>query len=124
MHGNKDFERQHHAVKRLMHLVKKPKGFETKAVAHLVQAIVDLVQAICLLAGIAIDEVPDSNNQKVAKEFGKDNDELNKGDLDLKPDKAIDEYKKAWEHARNTGACDLREGPFGYPNLAWPGPWY
>ena len=57
-----------------------------------IQALVD---ADRLLAQTATDEA------LPGKEKDKANEELAKGDAELpaKPDKAIDHYKKAWEHA-------------------------
>ena len=102
-HGKKVFDRQRHAFKELMHLVKKPKGLDDDDVEALEQAIDALLDANRQLAQTAIDDAPDpDDNKKAAKELDKANDELEKGDEERakgKFDKAIDKYKKAWEHA-------------------------
>jgi hypothetical protein len=98
-HGKKVFDSQDKAVKELRKLLKKPKGIDVAAIQAAIDAILDANRN---LAETAIGAVPDSDNNKVAKEMGKANDALAKGDTERakgKPEKAIDKYKKAWEHA-------------------------
>jgi hypothetical protein len=112
--GKKVFDHEKHAVKELLHVLKeatKGKGknkVSEDAAAAVSRAIDDLVTADRILATVQIEAaqdatVGDSKNQdKVDKETEKALKELAKGDAELakgKEDKAIDDYKKDWEHA-------------------------
>ena len=115
-HGQKVFDREKHAVKELMHVLKdetkgKNKvspGAETAATT----AIADLVLADQMLAQVALAEAQDAvvvdptrRQEKVDKEIAKADKELAKGDSEgnknkPKSDKAIDHYKKSWKHSQ------------------------
>jgi hypothetical protein len=114
-HGKKVFDHEKHAVKELRHLMKHPKEISELALVVTQQAIDDLVRADRILAVTLINElsdavaVDDKKQKHVDKELAKAQDELAKGNKERdadkpKPDKAIDHYKKAWEHA--TKAAD------------------
>jgi hypothetical protein len=73
-------------------------------------AIDDLVAADRLLAQVMLDEtaglaaINPARQARVDEELKKAEDELARGDADrdaLKPDKAIHDYRKSWEHAQN-----------------------
>ena len=112
--GKKVFDREQKAVKELMKVVKdEARGRDRvsdPALAAIIDAIDDLVAADRLLAQIALDELagiiatdPDRQG-KVDRELAKGQEDLDKGDQQLadgKQDKAIDSYRKAWEHAVN-----------------------
>ena len=95
--GYKVFDRERKAVKYLG----KAKGLNVSS------EINRLVRIDRALASIAIDEIPPAvtpkRQEKVDKETAKANKYLAKGDAYFaqgKPDKAIDNYKKAWKYAQ------------------------
>jgi parallel beta-helix repeat protein len=119
-HGKKVFDRERHAVKELMQLLKdaskgksKGKGKNENDVSDLaLQAAADAIDALIaidkLMAQVAIDAAKDANvvdpsrQDKFDKEIEKAEKELGKGDSEAdkdKFDKAIDHYRKAWKHA-------------------------
>jgi hypothetical protein len=109
--GKKVFDHGKRAVKELQHVLKdEAKGKDnvsSAAAAAARQAIGDVVTADRLLARVQIETaqgatVVDPKNQaKVTKEIAKALTVLAKGDdkrSSGKYDKAMDDYKKAWEH--------------------------
>ena len=109
-HGKKVFDREKHAVKELMKVVKDDSKGKDKvsddALAASQAAIDDLLSADRILAEIAINEagpaLDPKRQDKVDKELDKSGKEMVKAAEELakgKPDKAIDHYKKAWKHA-------------------------
>ncbi len=103
-HGKKVFDEEKKAVKYLQKLIKDKKVPDS--VKDVCREVIDkLVTADELLAGTALEEAKtyegsdkkvDKVIEKAEKELGKAEKELGKG----KPDKAIDHYKKAWQHAQ------------------------
>jgi hypothetical protein len=86
----------------------RPVSQEAREVAQ--TAIDDLVTADRLLAQVMLDEtaglaaINPARQTRVDEELKKAEDELARGDADrdaLKPDKAIHDYRKSWEHAQN-----------------------
>ncbi len=133
-HGKKIFDRVHHAVKELMHLVEKPGEVDEEnrdaAVAAANAAIQALLANAELLAQNAIDAVDPNNVQdrkrkkKVRKELDRAVRELGKAQREwakglnnpdkAKFDKAMDHFKKAWEHAmRAAKSADKEPKPKG-----------
>ena len=123
--GKKVFDSERKAVKELMKVVKdEARGRDRvsdPALITIIDAIDALVAADRLLAQIALDDLagiiaadPDRQG-KVDRELAKGLEDLNKGDEQLadgKPDKAIDSYRKAWEHAVNA-AKEAAKAPDG-----------
>ena len=106
-HGKKVFDRQRRAVKELMRLVKKPDNISADALVAAQGGINDLVAVARLLAVTLLDEtrgveaVDPRRQDRVDKKLAKAQEELDKGDAKAeagKYDKAIDHYKKAWQH--------------------------
>tara|TARA_B100000315_G_scaffold260289_1_gene320595 strand:+ start:41 stop:2962 length:2922 start_codon:yes stop_codon:yes gene_type:complete len=113
-HGKKVFDREKHAVKELLQLLKdEAKGkdkVDDDAEAAAGAAIDDLIAADWLLSSVALEQARNAvvNNpkkrKKVNHEIRKSEQEMTKAQKELdkgKPDKAIDYYKKAWEHAQH-----------------------
>jgi len=119
-HGNKVFDEEKGAVEKLLKITnpkhdddekddkKKSPSPELKAAAQF--GIDDLVNADRVLAITAILEATDTpvdnpkDQKKVDEENDKSAEEFAKGDSyrdEGKSDKAIDHYKKAWEHAQS-----------------------
>lgn len=113
-HGNKVFDREKHAVKELMKVVKdqaKGKGknkVSDDALAAVEAAIADLVAADRILAETALGDVEppaddgSKQSKKVAREIERAEKELAKAESEIgkgRFDKAIDNFKKAWTHA-------------------------
>jgi len=103
-HGKKVFDEEKKAVHELMEIVKAQSDYATDAQA----ALDTLVGVDALLAQTAIDEAIDAGGNP--KEIAKAEEEMTKaleeldhtkkdGTPDPRYDKAIDHYKKAWEHA-------------------------
>ena len=93
--GKKVFDYEKKAIKDLS----KIKSIDVSNIIEL------LVDADSILAQIAIDSVPtDSEDDKVNMELDKANKEMEKAEAQLdkgKPDKAINHFKKAWEHSQH-----------------------
>ncbi len=98
--GKKVFDETKKAVKDLLKISKKSDGIYP-----------EITTAIDVLVGISEQLATDANSdaqvfagdKKADKEIKKSNKELDKAQNELdkgKPDKAIDKYKKAWEHAQ------------------------
>jgi len=106
-HGREVFDEEKKAVKELNHLMdKKDTLAEVKPVCQ--EVIDELIKADYMLARTAIDEAiaAGGNSKEIDKaeeEMAKAQEELDHtkkdGTLDPRYDKAIDHYKKAWEHA-------------------------
>ncbi len=94
--GKKVFDQEKKAVKGLKKLLKKADGDLTVAISLVIDLLIDIDRN---LARDAIDVVPDGTGiEKVDKEIEKAEKELLKDKP--KPDKAIEHFKKAWEHAQ------------------------
>jgi hypothetical protein len=95
--GNKVFDEEREAVKKLQEIQKDKKS--TIPDGDL-QGFIDRIVAVDRqLAQTAVDDAAGGN----ANELDKANDELAKGDAEAaagKPTNAIDHYKHAWEHAQ------------------------
>jgi len=136
--GNRVFDEEKKAVKELKHLMDKkdtPQG-----VKDVCQAVIDkLIDADDILAHTAYDEASAyAGDPKVAKELEKAQEELEKaqeeldhtkkdGTSDPRYDKAIDHYKKAWEHAcktkkAKTAAIEPLAVPDEVTVVAYPNP--
>ena len=105
-HGNQVFNHEKHAVKELMKVVKDEVTDAAEAAA--IAAIADLVAADRILAETALEEARNTpvndpkKEAKVLKEIEKSENELAKAQDELdegRPDKAINQYRKAWKHA-------------------------
>lgn len=101
MKGKKVFDNEKKAVKELL----KIKSVDVSGI------ISNLVEADRLLAQLAINSVPtDSGIKKIDKLLDRANNEMDNARKDLeknKPDKAIDHYKKAWDHASFMHVMDM-----------------
>jgi thiosulfate/3-mercaptopyruvate sulfurtransferase len=105
-HGYKVFDDEKEAVKHLMKAAKRD-----PTIADAISDVIDkLTKADDRLAIVAINDakntpVQDPKSQdKVDKEIAKAEEELSKAVEEVskgKPDKAINHYKKAWEHAQH-----------------------
>ena len=110
-HGHKVFSEDKKAVKELMHLLDK-KETPDEIVKIIQEAILRLVEADQKLANIVYTEVQrDTGDKKVDREWEKASQELLKAEEELnhvdkngvsdpRYDKAIDHYKKAWQHSQ------------------------
>jgi hypothetical protein len=118
-HGKKVFDHEKHAVKELQKLLKdgEKKGIDPvlkqksqDSIDLLVNA--DRVLAITMMLDASSATSDDTQKQKkVGKENEKSNKEFVKADGyrdEGKFDKAIDHYKKAWEHAQHAIKHDLK----------------
>jgi hypothetical protein len=103
--GKKVFDQEKKAVKILQQLIKDKKVADD--VKDVCEEMIDkLVTVDKLLAETALNEAKEyeGTDKKVDKEIEKSEKELKKATKELekgKPDKAIDHYKKAWEHAQH-----------------------
>jgi hypothetical protein len=107
--GKKVFDNEEYAVNQLMHIIKgdEKKGqISDEALACVKLAIEKLVRVNRILAETFIldaeKEQVTGDQEKVDKELVKAYEELEKGDIASdagESDKAINYYKKAWEHA-------------------------
>ena len=103
--GKKVFDEEKKAIKHLQKLIKDKKvADDVKDVCE--NVIDELLTADKLLAETALNEAKEyeGNKKKVDKEIEKSEKEFEKATKELekgKPDKAIDHYKKAWEHAQH-----------------------
>ena len=111
--GKRVFDEGKGAIKSLMKIIKgKGKTSDPAIADDVLDVILRLVEADRLLAETALDdaraaldalEPGDKKAKKVAKEIASAEKELAKAQQDLdkgKFDKAIDGFKKAWEHAQ------------------------
>lgn len=109
MEGKKVFDEEKDAVKELMKIVEDGDPADT----HVDLVISVLVAVDAELADVAIEqaieqaeaagcdeESGDSDCQKALEEIAKAQEERGKAQVELKPDEAIEHYKKAWEHAQ------------------------
>lgn len=98
--GKKVFDENKKAVKDLSKISKKSDVVYPE-IASSIGILVGITQE---LATDAIDDAQAfAGDKKVDKEIKKSNKEMNKAQKELdkgKPDKAIDKFKKAWEHAQ------------------------
>jgi hypothetical protein len=134
-HGKKVFDEEKKAVKELEHIIKDKKAAQD--VKDACQAAIDaLVAADKALAQTAIEEAIEAGGDP--KEIAKAQDEMTKAQEELdhtkkdgipdpRYDKAIDHYKKAWEHAckpKKTQAVEIE--PLAVPDevtvVAYPNP--
>ena len=106
--GKKIFDHDRHAVKELMHLLKKPNGVSPAALAAAETAIDGLVPTDRFLAATLLNEassaavVDHKRQKKVDKALAKAQKELDKGDAERgagKFEKAIYHYGKTWKQA-------------------------
>lgn len=118
-HGKKVFDHEKHAVKELQKLLKdgEKKGIDPElkqkaqdSIDLLVNA--DRILAITIMLDASSATTDDTKKQeKIDKENVKSNKEFVKADGyrdEGKFDKAIDHYKKAWEHAQHAIKHDLK----------------
>jgi len=102
-HGKKVFDGEKKAVKELLKIIKKDK--ETESYNAILSSVIDeLVRIDSTLANNALSEAQLLSGEKVEKEIVKAEKELVKAADELakgKPDKAIDKFKKVWEHAQH-----------------------
>ena len=102
--GKKVFDEEAKAVKQLTKILKKADDSTTTAITA---AITTLVNVDRMLAQEVIASVPiDTEDKIVNKELEKAQKALVKAEKQLekdkpKPDKAIKQFKKAWEHAQH-----------------------
>ena len=111
-HGHKVFDEEKKAVKHLMKITEeKGEHADTAIVKGEVEAVIEKLteEADEQLAVVAINDaksipIQDAEKQdKVDTEIAKAEEELDKAHQELakdKPDKAIDHFKLAWEHAQ------------------------
>ena len=106
--GHKVFDNVDSAVRDLTKLLKKPKDLTEEEIASVEQVVAALVAASLSIAQTAIDEVPDPATvapklqKRVADELARAEEAMTKGLSELdkgNTDKALDHFKKAWEHA-------------------------
>ncbi|WP_179363192.1 SdrD B-like domain-containing protein [Nitrosopumilus oxyclinae] len=97
-HGHKVFDEEKKAVKSLLKAAKSDSSIDVSGIiATLVEVDAQLAQNAINEAGVfAGDKKVDKELDKANKEMDKALEQLNKD----KPDKAIDQYKKAWKHAQ------------------------
>lgn len=118
-HGHRVFSEERHAVKELLDVLKHAKKTPADAQEWARQGIADLVTADRLLALTVIHELDgvqaDTPHQqaKVAKERAHAQEALAHGDHARdagEPDKAIEHYRQAWEHAQHA-AHEIAKAP-------------
>ncbi|WP_299291141.1 PKD domain-containing protein [Nitrosopumilus sp.] len=117
--GDKVFDEEKSAVKKLLKIInpdeddddddddnKKTPSPELKTAAHFgIDTLVNADRVLTITAMLEAENTPVTNpkdQKKVDKEITKSAEDFAKGDSFRdtgKPDKAIDSYKKAWEHA-------------------------
>ena len=102
-HGKKVFDGEKKAVKELLKVIKKDK--EIESVIYAISGVIDeLVRIDSELANNALAEAQLTMGDKSEKEIAKAEKELLKAADELakgKPDKAIDKFKKVWEHSQH-----------------------
>jgi tetratricopeptide (TPR) repeat protein len=124
-HGHRVFSEERHAVKELVHLLKGNHGkgddVSEEALAAAQAAIENLVNADRVLALSLLNETTGAvalnpkQQGKVDNEMAKAWEEFAKGDAERdegKSDKAIQHYRKAWEHAGHA-AKEAAKAPHG-----------
>jgi PKD repeat protein len=109
-HGHKVFAEEKKAVEKLLKIVEeKGEHADTPIVAEVRAVIDEMLRADALIAKIIIDEAehtavnnPD-NQEKMAHELAKAKEEMLKANEKAgqgEPDKAVDHFRKAWEHTQ------------------------
>jgi len=102
--GHKVFDEEKKAVKSLLKIIKKDKEIDS-VISVITRVIDELVRIDSELANNALEDAQAFAGEKKAdKEIAKAEKELEKALKELdkgKPDKAIDKYKKVWEHAQH-----------------------
>ena len=109
-HGHKVFDREKHAVKELLKITEERGEHAEPAIAEDVEAVIDkIVKADEQLAIVAINDAKNTPVQdpkfqeKVEQEIAKAEEELANAYAEIEagnPDKAIDDFRKAWKHAQ------------------------
>ncbi len=109
-HGHKVFGREKHAVKELLKITEERGKHAEPAITDDVEAVIDkIVKADEQLAIVAINDAKNTPVQdpkfqeKVEQEIAKAEEELANAYAEIEagnPDKAIDDFRKAWKHAQ------------------------
>ena len=109
-HGHKVFGREKHAVKELLKITEERGKHAEPAITDDVEAVIDkIVKADEQLAIVAINDAKNTpvqdpkSQEKVEQEIAKAEEELANAYAEIEagnPDKAIDDFRKAWKHAQ------------------------
>jgi len=108
--GEKVFKEMSKAVKLLMHILKDNDNDSVNdQISDMIAKLVTIDRQIALIAiqdaqDLLMNIEDEKTIDKMNRELKKANDDLERAEMDLdrdKPDKAINDYKKAWKHAQH-----------------------